>query len=384
MSKNEKSILIIAGEASGDLHGGELIHFLKQKQPKWHFFGIGGDQMGREGFETIVHVRDMSFLGFFEVLKHLPFIRRVFKNINTLMMTRDPDLVILIDYPGFNLRLAKRARKHGIPVLYYISPQVWAWGKKRIKKIARFVNKMLVIFPFEAELYQKENLDVEFIGHPLKDAVTVKQSKKAFFKTVKLDPKKMTIGLLPGSRKQEVCRLLPELIVASRHLRQKQPDIQFILSQSPTLSDDIYAPYLKSQSSIHPLRNCTYEIMAHSDMVLVASGTATLETAILETPMIILYKVSSLSFFIGRLLVKVKQIGLANIVAGKSVVPELLQKDAQGRHIADTAWQILNNPETRNRIKEELSLVSEKLGEPGASQRAAEAVMKFLNKSTNP
>ena len=335
-SNQKKSILIIAGEASGDLHGGELIRFLKHKQPDLDLFGIGGDEMANHGMDIIVHVRDMSFLGFFEVIKHLPFIRRVFRKMKKLMRDRHPDLVLLIDYPGFNLRFAAQARKMRIPVLYYISPQVWAWGKRRIKKIARVVDKMLVIFPFEVDLYKKAGVDVEFVGHPLKDGVKVNTTRKAFFKTLNLDPGKPTIGLLPGSRNQEISRLLPEMIAALHLLREKQPNLQFVLGKSPTLSDEVYRPFLARDTSIQPIRGHTYEIMAHSDMVLVASGTATLETAILQTPMIILYKMSSLSFFIGRLLVKVRQIGLANIVAGKKVVPELLQKQAVENHCGNS------------------------------------------------
>jgi lipid-A-disaccharide synthase len=375
-----KSILMIAGEASGDLLGSGLVHFLKKKLPECRLYGIGGDQMIREGLEILYHVRDMSFLGFFEVIKHLPFIHRVFNGINTLIKERRPDLVLLIDYPGFNLRIAKRAKKSGVPVIYYISPQVWAWGKKRIKKIARIVDKMLVLFPFEVDLYRREGIDVEFVGHPLKDIVTVKTPRNAFLKKVKLSADKPTVGLLPGSRKQEVFRLLPEMICASRHLKEKNPDIQFLLGKSPTLTDTIYDPLLLSESSIRSIRNSTYEIMTYSDLVLVASGTATLETAICETPMIIVYKMSALSFLIGKMLVKVKQIGLANIVAGKKIVPELLQKQAEGKNIAQTAWQLLNDPDLRNRIRKELSLVSRRLGKSGASERAAEAVIAFLNR----
>jgi lipid-A-disaccharide synthase len=379
-SDQKKSILIIAGEASGDLHGGELIRFIKKKRPELEIFGIGGDEMEKQGMEIVYHVRDMSFLGFFEVIRHLPFIRRVFRKMKKFMKDRRPDLILLIDYPGFNLRFAAQARIMRTPVLYYISPQVWAWGKRRVKKIARIVDKMLVIFPFEVDLYEKAGVNVEFVGHPLIDAVKVNTSRKVFFKTLNLDPEKPTMGLLPGSRNQEISRLLPEMIAALHLLRKKQPDLQFLLGKSPTVSDEIYLPFLAPEPSIHSVRGHTYDIMSHSDMVLVASGTATLETAILQTPMVILYKMSTLSFFIGRLLVKVRQIGLANIVAGRKVVPELLQKQAKGIIIAKTAWQILNDEGQRDRIRQELSSVSRRLGEPGASERAANAVMAFLDK----
>ena len=381
--KDKKSILIIAGEASGDSHGAHLVRELKKKRSELQFFGIGGDQMASENVETIVHVRDMAFLGFWEVLKCLPFIRHVYIKMVAILKERQPSLVLLIDYPGFNLRFAKKAKRRGVPVLYYISPQVWAWRKGRIKKIARRVDRMLVIFPFEKVFYQKEGLDVQFVGHPLKDVVRTKQSKDSFFQSVGLDSTKRTVGLLPGSREQEVRLLLPEMLKALNLIKNEIPDLQSLLGRAPTLPDDVYDSLLNQDRTPCSVRDKTYEVMAHSDVVMVASGTATLETAILGTPMVILYKMSPLSFFIGRLLVKLKNIGLVNIVAGHEIVPELIQDEAKAETIAEKVLFFLKDEGQYIKVKKDLATVSQRLGEAGGSIRAAGAVLEFMDQSAS-
>ncbi|RQV94415.1 lipid-A-disaccharide synthase [bacterium] len=380
MKTIQKSILIIAGESSGDIHGSGLIREIKKKNPAIACFGIGGDRMAEAGFDIVYHVSGMSFLGFIEVLKHLPFIRRVFRRMTRLLKEKNPSLVLLIDYPGFNLRFAKAAKNRGIPVLYYISPQVWAWGEKRVKKMARLIDRMIVIFPFEEDIYKKEGMDVQYVGHPLKDVVKPSLPKERFFKDLGMDPQHPTIGLLPGSRRQEVDHLLPEMLKACHGLQRKIPHLQLIVGLAPTLSDEVYRPLMKETDHIQMVRNRTYDVMAYADMVLVASGTATLETAILGTPMVILYKMSSLSYWIGRLLVKVKQIGLVNIVAGKSVVPELIQGEVRAEKIAKEAMDIMSNRQRREKMKKDLKEVSHILGEKGASERAAKSVIEFINR----
>ncbi len=381
ISKNkQKSILIIAGEASGDIHGAGLIREIKKREPTIECFGIGGDRMAEEGFDIIHHVSEMSFLGFLEVIKHLPFIRRVFHDMITLLEEKKPSLVMLIDYPGFNLRFAKAVHKRSIPVVYYISPQVWAWGKRRVKKITHYVDQMIVIFPFEEDIYKKEGMNVTYVGHPLKDIVQVTLSKKNFFHELKMDTTSPMIGLLPGSRKQEVDQLLPEMLKACHIIQKKISNLQPIVGLAPTLSDEIYRPFFK-QETVHAVRNRTYEIMAYSHVVIVASGTATLETAILNTPMVILYKMSSLSYFIGRLLVKVKHIGLVNIVAGKSIIPELLQRNVKAVKIAEEVLDLFFNKNKREQIKLNLKEVSQRLGQPGATVRAADIVVKCINQT---
>ncbi len=377
--KDLNTILIIAGEASGDIHGANLIREIKKQRPDLTFFGIGGDQMKSADVETIVHARDMSFLGFIEVLRHLPFIRRVYRSMVRLLDERKPGLVLLIDYPGFNLRFARAAKKRGIPVLYYISPQIWAWGKGRMKKIVRCVDRMLVIFPFEKVLYQKEGMDVHFVGHPLKDDVKTRITREAFFRELGLDSIKRTIGVLPGSRQQEVSSLLPDMIKALDRIRKELPDLQAVLGKAPTLDDEVYKDYSEIEGLNTSVRYKTYEVMGHSDVVMVASGTATLETAILGTPMLVLYKMSALSYIIGRALVRVKNIGLVNIIAGCEIVPELIQRDANAEKIAGNLLVFLTDDDRYRKVKEELKIVSRKLGEKGGSKQAAESVLDFIN-----
>ena len=375
--RTRETVLVIAGEASGDIHGAGLVKELRRRS-EFAFFGMGGDRMAEEGVEIVRHVREMSFLGFVEVLRHLPFVRRVFREMVVSLERRNPRVVVLIDYPGFNLQFAKEAKKRGFPVLYYISPQVWAWGRRRVKKISQCVDRMVVIFPFEEGFYRKEGMDVTFVGHPLKDVVRVARSKRVFFESLGLDPAKPTLGMLPGSRDQEVRRLLPEMREACEILRERMDSLQAILGMAPTLADETYRSFLSEGDRVRSVRNSTYEVMAHSDVVMVASGTATLETALLGTPMVILYKMSRLSFLLGRLLVKLRNVGLVNIVAGRKVVPELLQGAARGRRVAEEVFPLLTDAERRKAVERDLQEVSLRLGEKGASQRAATAVLEFV------
>ncbi|MDM7925255.1 MAG: lipid-A-disaccharide synthase [bacterium] len=374
-----QEILIVAGEASGDLHGGALVRALLERRPGLRFFGIGGDRMSESGVQLIRHVREMSFLGFFEVARHLPFIRRVFGEIVEAMESRRPALAVFIDYPGLNLKLALQAKKRNIPVVYYVSPQVWAWGRGRVPKIARRVDKMLVLFDFEEPIYREAGLDVVFTGHPLKDTVRPSQSRAEFFRSLELDPDKPLLGLLPGSRKQEVQRLLPAMIGAVRLLKRDIPGLQSVMAAAPTLSDPIYLPFTDGDNSIRTVRGRTYEVMSHSDAALVASGTATLETALCGTPMVILYRMSPLSYWIGRGLVRVPYIGLANIVAGKKVAPELLQNDAEPGKIREAVLPYFTDKALAESVRAEWAEVGRKLGPAGASGRAADEILRTLD-----
>lgn len=371
--------MVIAGEASGDMHGSRLVSEIKKLSPHTIFYGIGGTHMEKEGVKLIYHVNEMSFLGFFEVIKHLPFIKKVYTEMTKLLNKLKPDLVILIDYPGFNIRFAKEPKKKGIPVIYYISPQVWAWKKKRIKTIAERISKMLVIFPFEADLYKNEGVNVSFIGHPLKDVVKTHYSKKDFFnRCTNLKPENPTLCLLPGSRKQEVEKLLPEMIKGFKILKKQIPKLQGVIGMSNTLPENLYTSLIKDKA-ISLIKNEIYDAMAHSDAALVASGTATLETAILGTPMIILYKMSPISYLIGKSLVNLNNFGLVNIVAGKQIVPELLQNQVTGKNISDNIYPFFNNTAVRKKTKAQLKRVKELLGSPGAAKKGAEAIIELFN-----
>ncbi len=377
MKSKKHTILIIAGEKSGDIHAGNLVSEILKYDNTLKFYGIGGEKMKKAGVELLYHIKDMAFLGFIEVIKHLPFIRRVFKNMSKSLDKRNPDLVILVDYPGFNIRFAKKAKNRNIPVVYYISPQVWAWNKKRVDTIAKRISKMVVIFPFEVELYKSKGVDVSFIGHPLKDIVKPTCSKKDFFKQQDLDLSKPTICLLPGSRKQEVQRILPKMIKGLSILRKKIPQLQGIIAMVDTLDKRIYLSIVKDEK-ISLITNKTYDVINHSDAAMVASGTATLETAILETPMVILYKMSFFSYLIGKSLVKLDNFGLVNIVAKKMIAPELLQHQVTGKNIAEKIYPLLIDDKRISNLKKELKQVNKLLGSPGANKRGAEVILNIL------
>lgn len=378
--RQKHSVLIIAGEASGDSHGAELVEALKAQNQDISFFGIGGDKMKAAGVGLSRHASEMAFLGFFEVIKHLPFILRVFREMKDLLVHRKPDLVLLVDYPGFNLRFAKIARKHSVPVFYYISPQIWAWNAKRINSIRRYVNHMMVIFPFEEELYRNAGVPVTFVGHPLKDSFSISETRKTLYKTLGLDSEKVTLGLLPGSRKQEVRSLLPQMVEAYRSLKKSHPELQCLIGQSPTLDISVYES-LKGDLPV--IAGKTHEIMAHSDAVLVASGTATLETAVAETPMVVTYKMAPISYLIGKRLVRVDHVGLVNIVAGKRLVPELIQDEANADNMASRVEPFLYDEDKQAEVRKGLQKVSESLGSTGASERAAEVVLHFLSRQSS-
>ena len=371
------SILIIAGETSGDMHGASLMSAMKTLNPDLTFFGIGGDRMIAEGLEPVRHARNMAILGFFEVLKHLRYIYRVYKDLVHLLRTRNPYLIILIDYPGFNLRFARKSKKLGFRNLYYISPQVWAWKKSRVDQMVKSIDRMLVILPFETDIYRKKGLDVHFVGHPLKGNLVSNQTKSRFCEENGLNPEFPIIGLLPGSRTQEIARLLPEMSRACKMVQNHLPKAQFIVGMAPHLSEHDYLPYL-DQAPVRLVEKNTYGVMAHADAVWVASGTATLETALLGTPMVICYKMSPLTYYLGRLLVHIQYIGLVNIVAEKMIATELIQNRANAREMARTILPLITDEFYRNQIIAELNRVSDHLGEPGASKRAAALALEMI------
>lgn len=371
--------MIIAGEASGDLHGSQLVHALLEIDPTIHFYGIGGYKMKAEGVEIIFNASELAVVGIFEVLIHGKIIFAAFQRIKRLMEDKPPDLLILIDYPDFNLLVARIAKKKAIPILYYISPQVWAWRKKRVKTIARLVNKMVVVFPFEVPLYQREKVDVEFVGHPLLDVVQPTLSQEEALKKFELDSSKITIGLLPGSRKGEVRRILPPMLEAAKILKKEMNNVQFIIPLAPGLPEGEVRTLLdKKGLTVRIVHGDIYEVINTCFCVIVASGTATLETAIVGKPMVIVYKISFLTYLIGRMMIAVKNIGMVNIVAGKEICPELIQGEANPRRIAQEAKKILQTPALYQRIQEELKDIRDKLGHSGASLRVAQIAYTMM------
>jgi lipid-A-disaccharide synthase len=369
-----KRVMMIAGEVSGDTHGAGVVRELKRMQPSVEIFGIGGEKMKQEGMTLTYHVRELSFMGFVEVLRHLPLIRSVERTMEQLLILKKPDVLMLIDYPGFNLRFARIAKKHGIKILYYISPQVWAWKKGRVKRMQGVVDKMLVVFKFEEEIYRKEGVDVSFVGHPLLEELDIQFSRAQFCKRFGIDPSKKILALIPGSRRQEIKNLFSVMARSAGVLRQSE-DIEIVVGVAPNLRRDLFDLYLPPNVSLHYVENATHEAMKYADLAIVTSGTATLETACFETPMIVVYKTSWLTYIIARLLVRVRNIGLVNIVAGRTIVPELIQQNATVQRIVQLAEEMLNNDAARDAVKKDLSSVRGLLGSKGASANVANAVL---------
>jgi lipid-A-disaccharide synthase len=375
-----KTIMIIAGEASGDMHGASLVREMLRIDPSLNFYGIGGNRMQDAGVKLLVNAAETAVVGLTEVISKFGTLFRIIRQVKKSLDEMKPELVILIDYPDFNLNfVAPAAKKRNIKIFYYISPQVWAWRKSRINKIKRLVDKMAVILPFEVDTYAAKGFVVDYVGHPLLDLVKPAYSKQESRKIFDLDESKTTIGLLPGSRTSEVIKLLPEMLKTAEILAQKIPDIQFVLPLADTLEENMVNEIISRFTiRVKVIGGHTYDVISCMDLGIVASGTATLETALLGVPMIIIYKISPLSYFIGRLIVNVKNIGLANIIAGKTVVPELIQNEASGENIAQEALAILNNAERRKQIIEELTAIRSKLGNPGAAIRAAQLAYDML------
>lgn len=379
MSHNPRTIMIVAGETSGDLHGSSLVRAMREIDPGLQFRGIGGRRMQEAGVKLMANAADMAVVGLTEVIVKLNQIRKVLNLMKADLKAGKPDLLILIDYPDFNLMLGKAAKACGVRVFYYISPQVWAWRRGRIKKIRVIVDKMAVILPFEEQLYRDEGVDATYVGHPLLDTVKTKYTRQEALQKFGLQEGATTVGLLPGSRDAEIGRLLPVMMNAAEILVKKLPRLQFVLPLAETL-ERAFVENILQQSSV-PVRiiqHDTYDAIHLSDIVIVASGTATLETALLGKPMVIVYKVSPVSYYIGKKIVAVEHIGLANIIAGKTIVPELIQDEANPERIATEVVNILNDPTRMRNIKQELDLIREKLGGPGAADRAARLACDML------
>ncbi|MEI6124922.1 MAG: lipid-A-disaccharide synthase [Pseudomonadota bacterium] len=380
MEIKQKKILIVTGEASGDHHGALVVKALKHISPDIQVAGIGGEELEKAGMELLYHSRNLSVVGFSEVLSRASHILTAYRVLKKEILTRRPDLVMFIDYPEFNLLIAAIAKKHHVPVLYYISPQIWAWRQGRAKKIARLVTKMAVIFPFEVPFYQKFGLDVSFVGHPLLDQEINVMPRSAALKTFNFTDDGPIIGLLPGSRPSEIVRLLDPMLGAAEIIKKNFPSVQFILPLAQGISQDFVQRLIHQKKiQITMVTNSFYAALDTCDLVLVASGTATLQTALMGKPMIILYKVALLTYVIGRVLIRIPWIGLANIVAGKKVVPELIQDDITAEKIAGEACALLKDPERMQRIKTELSTIKKTLGEKGASTRVAQMIDEMIN-----
>ena len=371
-------ILMVAGEASGDLHGAGVIRALKEQLPGVEVFGIGGPRMRAAGMETLFDISQTAVIGFTEVVKHLRFFRRMFHQMKALARQRHPDLAILIDYPGFNLRFAGFLHGNGVPVLYYISPQVWAWGQRRVRKIARVVDHMAVIFEFERDFYRRFGVPATFVGHPLLESLKVPLTKEEFLQRYELDAGRPVLGLLPGSRVQEVKRLLPDMLRTAEAVRREVPECQIAVSRAANVPDEVFRDAGVGQDAV--LVSETYALMAHSSALVVASGTATVEAAIIGTPFAVVYRVSPLSYWLGKRLIRVDHIAMANIVAGERIVPEFVQREFRPPEVAQTVLSWIRDPAAAEAMRERLKNVRQKLGKPGASQRVAELALNLMRR----
>jgi len=365
------------------MHGGHVASALKKSRPDLILLGLGGRAMKEAGVEILADPTQVAVIGIIEVLRHLSTFRMLFRQAVRALDERRPDLVVLIDYPGFNLRFAKEVKRRGIRLVYYISPQIWAWDPGRIHQIKRLVDRMLVVFPFEKSLYEKAGVPVTFVGHPLLELVKPTLSRLEVLQRFGLEDAMPIIGLLPGSRWMEVKRILPAMLAAGERMRDSLPSsARFLLIKAPHLPWDLYKEAL-NRSTLTPkvVERWDYDCIYTCDLVFVASGTATLECALLDRPMLILYKTSWLTYLISRLLIRIPMIGLVNIVGGKKIAPEFIQQQATPEKIARAGLELWGNADKREEMRSAFQELRESLGSPGASARAAHAILTELEKT---
>lgn len=381
---SHQSVFIVAGEASGDLHGANLARELHTLAPELELRGMGGTSMRAAGVELVVDSSSLAVVGIVEVLASYRRIKAVLEQIKQTIHETPPDLLILIDYQEFNQRLAAYAKSIGIKVLFYIGPQVWAWRPKRVYKMAKIVDQMAVIFPFEVALYEKANVPVAFTGHPLVDEVIADKSREQALASLAASHPAVkattTIALMPGSRRLELERLLPIQLECARQLRASKPELQFILPLANSLQTADLAPYQTDLEMLNVIviEHATYDVVQASDCVIVASGTATLEIGLLGTPLVIIHKIAALSYFILRRLVKLKHIGLVNIVPGKEIAREFIQQDATPANICGEVLRILDDATYNQQMRESLATLRPLLGESGGSKNIAQLAYSML------
>lgn len=376
-------LFVLAGEVSGDLHAAGVISELLKAVPDVRVFGIGGEKLRTLGAELLYDTAQMSIMGFVDVLKHSLFLRRVFRDLKEAVRREKPQAAFLVDYPGMNLVMARFFHELGIPVIYYVSPQVWAWKEGRVKAIRRYIDRLLVIFDFEVDFFRRHQINAEFVGHPVIEELAELSlpSKDLFTGSHGIQPGTRLVGLLPGSRKQELSHILPELLEAARLLNRKYR-VVFLLGRAPHLDAAAYS-ILKEYSDLTVVNCAAYEVMQYSDVALVTSGTATLETLCFGCPMVVVYRTGALNYMIGRRLVKLKNISLANIVAkgllsSERAVPELIQHEANGPEISRQAGMILDSPELAASMRHELLAARDRLAGASPSHKIAAILQEYL------
>ncbi len=373
-----KQIMLVVGEASGDAHGARLVEAVHRRDPQVKIYGVAGEQLERSPFEPLFSVAQLTGMGLVELAGNLRNIWRAYSLLKRTLRSRHPNLLVLIDFPEFNLRLARFAKSLGIPVLYYVSPQIWAWRKNRVKQIARWVDHMAVIFPFETEFYERHGVRVSFVGHPLLEIVKANAGRAETLTKLGLDPRRPVIALLPGSRRAEVTRHLPALAEAALALSRERK-AQFFCVRAATINSTELRSWLDEAGVRMPIvEDDRYGAIQAADMAWTASGTATVEIALLGRPMIIIYRLSWLTYLVARWLVRVDHIGMVNLIAGQRLMPELIQQDVNAERIAAETRVLLDDAKARARITEELSKLRERLGRPGAADRVAELALSMM------
>jgi len=377
--------MISCGEASGDLYAGALTSELRALDPAVHVCGFGGGALAAAGAELIGDYRGFTVTGLSEALAVLPRSWRMLRRLGSHAAAQRPDVFVAIDFPDFNFRLLPVMRRLGVPVVYYVSPQLWAWRPGRMATLARYVSRMVVIFPFETEIYERAGVPVTFVGHPLVDLARATVARGPFLAGLGLTADRPVVALLPGSRPNEVTRILPELVEAARQVARRVRGVQFVVPRAPSLDDAVFGP-LDALGADDPVIRvvaaATDNVLAAADVVVTASGTATVQTAIHERPMVIVYRVSPRTYKLGKRLVKVSTYGMVNLIAGRTVVPELIQSGFTAEGVADEVVSILSDPARAARMQRDLADVRSRLGTPGASRRAAEAVLAVAARSS--
>ena len=372
-------IMISCGEASGDLYAGALAEELRAQAPSADLFGFGGRRLQAAGATLVGDFTGLTVTGLTEAVRVLPRSYAMYRRLIAAARERKPDVLVAIDFPDFNFRLMAAMRRLGVPVVYYVSPQLWAWRPGRMQTMRRFVDKMLVIFPFEASLYEQAGIPVQWVGHPLVDLARSRQTRSAFLGGRGLAPDAPTVGLLPGSRPNEVRRIAPGLAAAMPLIRARVPAVQFLVAGVPNLPRGLFAPLLTRGAAL--VHDRADDVLAASDVVITASGTATVQTALHERPMVVVYRVSPLTYRLGRPFLKVDTYAMPNLVAGRRIVPELIQDDFTPGRLAEETVALLTDAERRTRTGEALRRVREQLGAPGASARAAAAILEVAAKA---
>jgi lipid-A-disaccharide synthase len=376
-------LLISCGEPSGDLYAGALVRELRAIDPGITISGLAGPQFAAAGGTLLEDYRSLAVTGLTEVIRKLPQSYAVMRRLVAWARANRPDVLVVVDFPDFNLRLAKRIKALGIPVVFYISPQIWAWRAKRIDTIRKLADLVLVIFPFEEAIYRDGNVPVEFVGHPLLDLAKPTATRSRYLTSLGLSLSAPTIAILPGSRANEVTRILPDLMIAAKKIRLHIPSAQFLIARAPNLDDGHFESLSAGgQTLVRVIEGDTDTVLASANVVLTASGTATVQTAIHGTPMVIVYRMSPLSYRLVRRLVTVDKIGMVNLIAGEKIVPELIQDAFTPATVAGEAISMLTDEVRVERIRTGLAKVREKLGGPGASRRAAEAILRVAAKSS--